>query len=107
VDNLGVGLKSELFNMFEEDRKLKNIRFNEVFNLIETTKNLINEHIKQQFESQKALLKAFINKEIAERMVGDESIMGQINRRLDGIDELFDKKLKGEVELMTDRLNTQ
>ena len=44
--------------------------------MIDSTKNLLDEHIKQQFESLKALTKAFVNKEVAERMVGDESILG-------------------------------
>ena len=45
VDNLGMGLKADLLGLFEDDRKLKNIRFNEVFNLMDSNKNLINEHI--------------------------------------------------------------
>lgn len=45
VDSMGLSLKSELLELFEDDRRLKNIRFSEVFNLIESTKNLINEHI--------------------------------------------------------------
>jgi hypothetical protein len=45
VDNMGMGLKSDLLTLFEDDRRLKNIRFNEVFNMIESTKNLVNEHI--------------------------------------------------------------
>ncbi len=45
VDNLGMGLKSDLLSLFEDDRKLKNIRFQEVFHLMESNKNLINEHI--------------------------------------------------------------
>jgi len=45
VDNLGMGLKNELLQLFEDDRKLKNIRFQEVFHLMDSNKNLINEHI--------------------------------------------------------------
>jgi hypothetical protein len=55
----------------------------------------------------KALTKAFVGKEVAERIVGDESILGQFNKRLEGIDTLFDSKLKDEVKIMTDRLNQQ
>lgn len=50
-------------------------------------------------------MKAYVNKEVAERTVGDESIMGQINKRLDGMDVLFDNKLKDEVKIMTDKLH--
>ena len=70
-----MALKSDLLQLVEDDRKMKNIRFHEVFNLMESNKNLINEHIAQQFESQKALMKAHINKEVAERTVGDNSIL--------------------------------
>ena len=43
-------------------------------------------------------MKAYINKEVAERTVGDNSIFSQFNKRLDGIDALFDSKLKDEVK---------
>lgn len=107
VDNLGMALKTDLLSLFEDDRKMKNIRFQEVFHLMDSNKNLINEHIGQQFESLKALTKAFVGKEVAERIVGDESILGSFNKRLDGIDLFFDNKLKDEVKIMTDRLNDQ
>ena len=74
---------------------------------MDSNKNLINEHIGQQFESLKALMKAYVNKEVAERTVGDESILGQINKRLDGIDQLFDNKLKEEVNIMNEKLREQ
>lgn len=51
VDNMGMAIKTDLLHLFEDDRKLKNIRFQEVFHLMESNKNLINEHIAQQFES--------------------------------------------------------
>jgi hypothetical protein len=55
----------------EQDKNLKNSRFTEIFALIDSTKSLLDEHIAQQFESLKALTKAYVNKEVAERMVGD------------------------------------
>lgn len=45
VDNMGMAIKTDLLSLFEDDRKLKNIRFQEVFHLMESNKNLINEHI--------------------------------------------------------------
>lgn len=50
-------------------------------------------------------MKAYVNKEVAERTVGDNSILAQLNKRLDGIDTLFDSKLKDEVKIMTDKLS--
>lgn len=75
VDNMGMALKADLLSLFEDDRKMKNIRFQEVFHLIDSNKSLLNEHISQQFESLKALTRAFVNKEIAERTSGDNSIL--------------------------------
>ena len=74
---------------------------------MESNKNLHNEHIAQQFESLKALTKAFVAKEVAERTSGDNSVLGMVNRRLEGIDQLFDSKLKDEVKIMTEKLDTQ
>lgn len=107
VDNMGMALKTDLLSLFEDDRKLKNIRFQEVFHLLESTKNLLNEHIAQQFESQKALIKAFVNKEVAERTSGDNSILEKFNKRLEGLDALFGSKLKDEVAIMTEKLKEQ
>ena len=45
VDNMGMGLKADLLTLFEDDRKMKNIRFQEVFHLIDSNKQLLNEHI--------------------------------------------------------------
>jgi len=45
VENMGINLKNELLQLFEDDRRLKNIRFQEVYNLIESNKNLQTELI--------------------------------------------------------------
>lgn len=75
VDNMGMGLKADLLALFEDDRKLKNIRFQEVFQLVDSTKQMLHEHISQQFESLKALTRAYVNKEVAERAQSDSSIL--------------------------------
>ena len=80
VDVAAIKLKNELLLLFEDDRRLKNIRFTEVYNLMESNKSLQTELINQQFESQKALVKAIINKEVAERSVADEEILTTMNR---------------------------
>lgn len=95
---MGMSLKADLLGLFEDDRKLKNIRFQEVFHLIDSNKQLLNEHIAQQFESLKALTKAFVNKEVAERASSDSSILDQVNRRLEGLDQVFDAKLKADLQ---------
>jgi hypothetical protein len=107
VDNMGMALKADLLGLFEDDRKLKNIRFQEVFHLIDTNKQLLNEHIAQQFESLKALTRAFVNKEVAERTSEDNSILSQVNKRLDGFDQVFDAKIKKDIKTMTEEIKEQ
>ena len=101
---MGMALKADLLALFEDDRKLKNIRFSEVFHLIDSNKTLLNEHITQQFESLKALTRAFVGKEVAERTSGDNSILAQVNKRLDGFDAVFDAKIKEDIREMSREL---
>ena len=93
VNSMGINLKNELLQLFEDDRRLKNIRFSEVYNLLESNKNNQTELINQQFESQKALVKAIINKEEALRTVADEELMTAFNQKL--------KKLRNDQDNTT------
>ena len=104
VENYGMGLKNEILQLLDDDKRFKNIRFQEVFNMMDSNKSLINEHIGQQFETLKALMKAFVSKEVAERTVGDQSILSQVNKRLDGIDSNLESKLLEESKIMHDKL---
>jgi hypothetical protein len=47
VNSMGINLKNELLQLFEDDRRLKNIRFSEVYNLLESNKNNQTELINQ------------------------------------------------------------
>ncbi len=49
----------------EDERPRKNKRLDEVTRLIQTQKNFLDEHIRQQGESMKPLLKANLNEERA------------------------------------------
>jgi hypothetical protein len=60
-------LRKEVYEMIENDKRLKNIRFDEIYNLIENNKSMQQELMSLQFDNQKALLKAITNKEQAER----------------------------------------
>ena len=42
---MGAGMKAELLGLVEDDRHIKNLRFQEVFHLMDANKNLVNEHI--------------------------------------------------------------
>lgn len=94
IESKGAEIEERTNKLIEEDRRMKNVRFQEVFTLIDSTKDLLDEHIGQQFEALRALMRAHVNKEVAERTQGDSSILGQINKRLDGIDDMFNGKLK-------------
>lgn len=91
-------LKEEVVQLFEDDRRLRNIRFNEVYSTMEQNKQMQTELIMQQFESQKALMKAWINKEAAERMLADEDLLVSVNKNLKSYkfepvkDELTEKR---------------
>jgi len=104
IESLVSKMENKMLQMLEEDKQLKNQRFSAVFTLIDSNKSLLDEHIAQQFESLKSLTKAYVNKEVAERMVGDQSILGTINKRLDGIDNLFDSRLREEIKIMEEKL---
>lgn len=66
--------------MIENDKRLKNIRFDEIYNLIESNKSMHNELMNLQFDNQKALLRAITNKEQAERQTADDELTSYINR---------------------------
>jgi hypothetical protein len=42
---------------------------------------------------------------VAERASGDNSILAQVNKRLDGFDSVFDAKIKKDIRAMTDDLD--
>jgi hypothetical protein len=97
-------LKDEVLQLLEDDRRLRNIRFTEVYNLIDQNKNMQTELISQQFESQKALMKAVVKRETAERMLADEELQTQIKlqisqakKELQSMPELEDIKVSLEA----------
>ena len=51
--------------------------------LVDSNKNLINEHVNQQMEQVKAIQKALMAWETAEREKGMEDIMSVISNRVD------------------------
>lgn len=75
-------LKNEMIQLFEDDRRLRNVRFNEVYSVMEQNKQMHTDLILQQFDSQKALMKAWVNKEAAERMLADEDLLIGVNKNL-------------------------
>ena len=50
------------------------------------------------------MTRAFVNKEVAERASGDNSILAQVNKRLDGFDQVFDAKIKRDIKEMAGEL---
>jgi len=45
LEAMGSGINSDLFKMLEEDRKVKNSRFQDMYNLIEQNRTMQNELI--------------------------------------------------------------
>lgn len=75
-------LRNEVLRLLEDERRIKNMRFDEIYQLVESTKNMQSELINQSFDSQKALLKAIVNKEIAERSAADEQLSAAMSRQI-------------------------
>ena len=65
--------------------------------LINTHKNLLDEHIRQQGESLKALLKANLNEESAQRHREDDRIIQIMNKRVEAVERLMESKMPEEV----------
>ena len=80
VVNSGGSLKDEVLRVLEDERRLKNMRFDEIYELIENNKSMQNELIEQKFNSQRALLSAQLMKENAERVSGDEMINIKVHK---------------------------
>lgn len=66
--------------------------------LIESNKNLINEHVNQQMEQVKAIQKALIAKETAEWEKSMEEIMTVISNRVDQNEKMLWNKMQEESE---------
>lgn len=57
----------------------------------------MDEHIRQQGESLKALLKANLNEESASRHREDDRIIQIMNKRVDALERLLESKMPEEV----------
>jgi hypothetical protein len=57
----------------------------------------LDEHIRQQGESLKALLKANLNEESASRHREDDRIIQIMNKRVDALERLLESKMPEEV----------
>lgn len=89
-------LKFELTQDFDEDRSRKNNRLDDVTRLINTHKGLLDEHVRQQGESLKALLKANLNEESAQRHREDDKIIQIMNKRVDAMERYLETKMPEE-----------
>lgn len=94
-------LRNEVLQLLEDDRKLKNMRFHEINKLIETNKSMQSELVAQQFESQKALVKAIISKEMAERQAADEELQAQLTRQIAN----YTNKLNSNADVLQQKID--
>eukprot|EP00347_Sterkiella_histriomuscorum_P013165 403365759 len=106
IDTMVKNLKFELQTDFEDEKSRKNSRLDEVTRLIQTHKSLLDEHIQQQGESLKALLKANLNEEGVNRHKEDEKIIALMSKRFDTLDKFLDAKFNEEANKMILKVDT-
>ncbi|CDW91573.1 UNKNOWN [Stylonychia lemnae] len=106
VDTMITNLKFELQSEYEEEKARKNGRLDEVTRLIQTHKSLLDEHIQQQGESLKALLKANLNEESVHRHREDEKILALIAKNNEILQKYLEAKFSEEAEKMIVRIDT-
>ena len=108
-------LREEVIKLLEDDRRLKNMRFDELFQLVDNNKTMQSELIAQQFDSQKALVKAIINKEVAERTAADEELAASMSRQIsrfiqsqgESLVDIQDKTKALEGKIENQRIDTE
>lgn len=90
----------------EKEKKQRNERLNELNLLIDSSKNLINEHIKNQIDSLRSLSKALVAKEASERTKEYENIMKILSARIESAENSLKNRIDEEAEKTTVRLDT-
>mmetsp|Transcript_10159 Transcript_10159/g.7622 ORF Transcript_10159/g.7622 Transcript_10159/m.7622 type:complete len:149 (-) Transcript_10159:501-947(-) len=90
----------------EDEKMRKNYRLDEVTRLINTHKALLDEHITQQGESLKALVKATMNEESVMRNREDERIIASANKRMDALERILKSNLGTEIEKLVLRIES-
>ena len=106
IDVVVKNLREELKTEFEEDKSKKNSRLDEVTRLINANKGMMDEHVTQQGESLKALLKAHLNEEALYRNREDEKILALLNKRFEVMEKYLESKFKEEELKMTLKVDT-
>jgi len=66
----------------------------------------LDEHIRQQGESLKALMKAIQNEESANRHKEDEKIIALLTKKFDTLDKYLEAKFSEEANRMIVRIDT-
>ena len=99
-------VRREFNSTLEDEKKARNDRFLETNRLIESSKNLVDEHIRQQIESVKALTKAIMARESAERTKSDEEILKTLSDRVEQQEQMLRTKIKEEAEKLHERMKT-
>lgn len=98
IEDAKLKLQKEFIDKIEKEKRQRNDRIAELNSLMESNKNLINEHIRNQIESLKSLNKALIAKESSERTKEYENLMKILSARIDGVDKSLHNKIDEEIE---------
>jgi len=106
VEEAKIKLTTDYTNKVETEKRHRNDRIAELNSLMDSNKNLINEHIRNQIESLKSLNKALIAKEASERTKEYEKLMKILSRRIEALDSNLNNKIDEEAEKLSVRLDT-
>ena len=104
IDLTVSNLRHEIMAEIDQERSRKNLRLQEITNLIQHHKQLTDEHIQHQGESLRALLKAKLNQEILQIRIEFENVTKAINQRIDDLETGLDSRIalnfeKGNIRI--------
>jgi hypothetical protein len=106
VEDAKMKLTTDINEKVEKEKRQRNDRVAELHSLMESNKNLINEHIRNQVESLKSLNKALVAKEASERTKEYENLMKILTKRIETLDKSLHNKIDEEAEKLNVRVDT-
>lgn len=106
LDSNRIMMIRDFNDKIEAEKRQRNERIGEISALMDSNKNLINEHIRNQVDSLRSLIKALVGKESSERNKEYENIMRILSARIESVEKAAMNKIKEETEKTEVRLET-
>ena len=106
LDSHKILLVRDFNDKLENETRQRNERIKEISVLMESNKNLANEHIRNQIDSLRSLMKALVNKESSERNKEYENIMKILSTRIESVETSSNNLIKEETEKMNVKMDT-